>query len=168
MNRRYARDEVYETKRGDRWKVIGHSPKGRVIVKRAGHRYEGELQWSPEVLKRMKKVHAAEEQAVTRAVAPVAEEEKPGIFGRFFGSPVAPDPDGRRRQRIYVIVAEKVRGRKRHLHITLSRTAKGKCCAGCLRRRDLQRTFYTVRNARRAQYLMARALRRPGVIVKVG
>lgn len=170
---RYARDDagdVYETKRGDRWRVLGTNAKGRVVVKRAGHRYEGELQWSPEVLRRMKKIHAAEAHAVREAVEPIERIDKPGILDRIFGTsdmPIAPDPDGRQRRKTWVLAAEKWHGRIRVIHIVLARSKTRKCCHGCKARRDLTKAFYTPRNARRAQLSMARALRRPGVIVKV-
>ena len=169
--RRFARDvgDVYETKRGDRWRVVGTNAKGRVIVRRAGHRYEGELQWSPEVLKRMKPIHAAESRAVAEAVAPIEKADSPGIFGGLLGGLVAPDPDGRRRRKVYLNVGERItRYGTRVIGIVLSQK-RGKCCPGCRPRKDLSRVFYSVRNARKAQHRMAAILRRRrGVKVRMG
>lgn len=66
--------EVYETRWGNRWMVTGKTPKGRVVVRRWTPRYDGELQWTPAMLAKLKLVRNAEAAAVAKALPPDIRE----------------------------------------------------------------------------------------------
>lgn len=133
--------EVYETKFGNRWLVTGKTSKGRLTVKRAGNRYDGELQWTPAMFAKLKQVRAEEARAV-RAAASLVVRTPPRetTFGRWLGigsgsvtkeaerfkSGVSlaertrglPQRDPRRgKRRYYVYVIEQLRHGKREFYV---------------------------------------------------
>ncbi len=181
MRRRFSRDaddpqsgEVYESKFGNRWKVVGRSDKGRVIVKRAGNRYDGELQWSPDMLKKLKLLRAAEEKAVRIATAPI--DLKPvdkSFFGWLTGKPANRDPDRKRGTRYYVFVIESLKNRRRSFLVgfTSKKPSQSRRKGAGLLRRDLTKRLNPIRNRKdavRTVTAISRALRRRGLVVKGG
>ncbi len=99
--------EVYESKAGTRWEVVGvDRTKKRVKMRRKGSREVGDLTWNPSVLRSMKQLRESAAQEVKQASRVVEQEgppepsfrEKPGLFASIFGKndhPIAPDPSGR-------------------------------------------------------------------------
>jgi hypothetical protein len=176
--------EVFESKFGNRWLVTGHGPKGRLRVKRAGNRFEGELLWTPEMFARLKQVRSAEAKAVSKAIAPVIEEakEKPSAPGpRWFGGMLAPDPSPPRRYYVYVI--EQLHNGKREFYV--GQTGKtpqarfkehkaghfGYTKGALALRKDLYakvNPLYSRAAAERMEKVIARTLRKRGLRVRGG
>lgn len=128
--------EVFQTKYGNRWLVTGHAPKGRLRVKRAGNKYEGELIWTPEMFARLKQVQKDEAKAVALALAPELHELKypsgASLIDRLTGKRMAGEerqsPSGpqlslfgqdasRPKRRYYVYVIEQLHNGKREFYV---------------------------------------------------
>lgn len=176
--------EVYESRWGNRWQVVGKTPKGRIRVRRAPNRYEGELQWTPAMLARLKQVRAQEAKAVEKAV-----EEKPSLMDRLLGKKgeqlYLPMGDPSPKRRYYVYVIEEIRHGKREFYV--GQTGKRpeerfrehkRGHFGYLRggkaislRKDLTKKvnpLFSRVAAERAEKVIARTLRKRGLRVKGG
>jgi len=191
MKPRYGRDadapqqgEVYESRWGNRWLVTGTSKKGRVLVKRAPSRYEGELHWTPAMLSKLKLVRGKEAKAVSEAVQaetkdwPPRAASEPSSFFNFFRDPVRP-----RRYHVYVI--EQIRFGKREFYVGqtgktpdarlkdhksggMTSHAKGRSLK---LRKDLTsriKPLYTREDAERMEKVIAKTLRGRGLAVRGG
>lgn len=89
-----SKGEVFETRRGDRWRIVNVREDGKVDVERAGHRQSGALRWAKSVLKHMKE-----------SKAPASTGLGTGLFS---SEPVAPDPEARTwiRRKIRLLIDE--------------------------------------------------------------
>jgi hypothetical protein len=93
--------EIYETKRGDFWEVVGAND-NRVDVRRAGHRVGSaqQLRWAKNVLKSLTEVKKKTLRTEAQAADEAAEFQALLAAKRSSsGSGSANDPSGRRRRR---------------------------------------------------------------------
>lgn len=187
--------EVFESRAGNRWKVVGKTPKGRIRLKRVPNRYEGEVQWTPAMLAKLKSVREAERKAVEKAVTPEMKEMRfksgASLFDRLIGKKPGEQlslfgGDARRpKRRFYVYVIEEIRHGKREFYV--GQTGKtpeqrykdhkqghfgylhgGKAVS---LRKDLVKKvnpLYSRKAAEMAEKLIARTLRKRGLRVKGG
>jgi predicted GIY-YIG superfamily endonuclease len=190
--------EVYESRWGNRWLVTGRTTKGRVLVKRTAPRYDGELQWTPAMLARLKQVRGQEAKAVAAAIPEDMKDKRfpsgaslVNRIGRFLGNVDKPDPTGPERfmnrdpnRRYYVYVIETLKGGKRQFYV--GQTGKkpeqrfkehksghhfSYAKGAKLLRKDLTKkvpTLYTRQQAERAEKIIARTLRKRGLSVTGG
>lgn len=95
--------EIYETKRGDFWEVVGAND-NRVDVRRAGHRVGSaqQLRWAKSVLKSLNEVKKKTLRTEAQAADEAAEFQALLAAKRTSsGSGSANDPGGRRRRRAH-------------------------------------------------------------------
>lgn len=179
--------EVYESKNGNRWLVVGRNMKGRVVVKRAPGRFDGELYWTPEMLKALKPVHKQEAKEVHIATAELPASSPPtaapaqSFLGKLFRpgvdararenymrglGKVQGDPSGRRGKRYYVLVSESFKGRKRSFSVKLSTSKGPKSNRKVLLRKDLSKIAFSRGDAARIARTIASVLKRRGLHVR--
>lgn len=124
--------EIFETSSGNRWEVLEVDGE-RVLVRRAGHRNPGELQWKRTNLRGLRSVNPVRARVDAAQEVP---EEKPGILARIF----TPERDPSRRK-----VKKKISKKKASKKITVRRCKKPTVVQSIL----FDRKVWTLAKARR-------------------